>query len=143
MKRKSEEPSFAEATVRFAEFLAGRGHRGPLVWVRPSDVVLWRGRLLIHPVAASERETERTFAEGVRRAGAVLEAFARSGSRTCCFVHAPATADDAARQFIARPFAMKVRSNLPEAWRPPTVLWQLMRGLARPGSWTFGYDSVE
>jgi hypothetical protein len=122
---------FSEAIEQFQRFLGNQGHSGPLVWIRPSDLILAGRALLIRPRAEATAESERIFREASEHGyGVSLEAVARLDHSICCFVFVPESAEDAASHFVAPPVTMKVREELRSAERPGKFRWWLVRKIA-------------
>jgi hypothetical protein len=137
---------FKEAVEQFREFLRTQGHSGPLQWIAPEDVAFWCGGLLVRPRSDAEAHASRVFIRAQERGfGVVAEAVAKLDHSICCFVFAPADAEEAARSFVAPPLTMKVRHDLRPAQEPSRMSWWAATTLRSTRSRSrdlqfFGYD---
>ena len=118
---------FVEATDRFTTFLNNQGHPGPLVWIKPSDLLWFGDRFLLRP-GANETAVEEEFNVGIKKGcGVSLEAVARLDQSICCFLLVPKDAEDAALNFVTPPLTMKVRDPLKPAEQSGCFQWWVAR----------------
>jgi len=110
---------FAQAEQDFRKFLASQGHTGPLCWVLPEDIYVWRGRWYVKPSPEAGHVSSNRFAlADAAGFGVALIAVAQVDHSICCYVFAPDNAEDAAYNFVAPPITMKVHTPLPVALVP-------------------------
>lgn|SRR5579872_3303948 len=101
------------------------------MWIVPDDLAFWLSELLIRPSSDAGAHAERLFNQASQRGfGVSLEGIAKLNNSICCFIFAPANAEDAAANFVASPLTMKVRQDLKVAREPNRAVWWFVKRMA-------------
>lgn len=86
-------PPFADALARLRLFLNDQGHRGPIRWVFPSDVLLVAGQWLVRPrpEALVLQEVVAAYQRGItRHLGVKFGVLCREDEVLWCYIYCPA-----------------------------------------------------
>jgi len=112
------ESSFADAKHIFQEFLRGQNVGSDIVWLFFDDVFLVNGTVYVRSVDPAQNEVlaNRLYDLGVaRNLGLCLYAFARMGSKVCCYVDLPTDPRDAELRMFGSSLKCSIRNPLMEA----------------------------
>ena len=145
-------PTFDEAEQELRTFLERQGHPGPLVWIFREDVLWeWRRLFVRLPLPEDQRAlTRQSYEQAVGRGfGVKLQALARMGATSVCYLWAPDDEQDAMNTMTPRDHLkvylhdpliqgvgvtrrwrwalLRLRSRLRREW-PPTEMLPLRPG---------------
>jgi hypothetical protein len=91
-------PRFTDAVARFRRFLDEHGHRGPLCWLFPTDVLLVAGDWIIRPrrqETVIEEVAEAYHQAITRRLGVRFNVLCLEGDAVWCYVYCPTDRSEA------------------------------------------------
>ena len=123
-------PPFAEACERFTAFARDVQPAEQIVFVRPSDVILWGGHAYVRPRAqvTARKEAERVYAAAVaRRIGVMLHGVLRMDGCLCAHVSSPGNGLDAELRMYPHGLKLSLAHPMREATRVGQIWWLALR----------------
>jgi hypothetical protein len=112
--RKSDDPTFDEAILRYQEFLESQGWFGAIVWIRPADAALIGSELFLWlPEPSTGRERARADYSRAcdRELGVESGLLCQAGAISFCFVYGPRNEDESQRHLM--PDGLKLSFPIP------------------------------